>query len=70
MRVLLRNIKVFNMLLNDDGKTVAAMDMLKGSPFSEAELSVWNLSQEEDDGFSKDDNNSLNPQDSSTTITY
>ena len=36
--------------------------MKKGSPFSEAELSEWNLSQEEDDGFSEDDNNSLNPR--------
>ena len=42
--------------------------MKKGSPFSEAELSEWHLSQEEGDGFSEDDNNSLNPQDSSTTI--
>ena len=42
--------------------------MKKGSPFSEAELSEWILSQKEDDGFIEDDNNSLNPQDSSTTI--
>jgi hypothetical protein len=42
--------------------------MKKGSPFSEAELSEWHLSEEEGDGFSEDDNNSLNPQDSSTTI--
>lgn len=42
--------------------------MKKGSPLSEAELSEWSLSQKEDDGFSEDDNNSLNPQDSSTTI--
>jgi hypothetical protein len=42
--------------------------MKKGSLFSEAELIEWHLSQEEGDGFSEDDNNSLNPQDSSTTI--
>jgi hypothetical protein len=42
--------------------------MKKGSPFSEAELNEWHLNQEEGDGFSEDDNNSLNPQDSSTTI--
>ena len=42
--------------------------MKKGLPFSEVELSEWHLSQEEGDGFSEDDNNSLNPQDSSTTI--
>jgi hypothetical protein len=34
----------------------------KGSPFSEAVLSECDLSQEEGDGFSKDDNNSLNPK--------
>ena len=33
----------------------------KGSPLSEAVLSECDLSQEEGDGFSEDDNNSLNP---------